>query len=318
MIELQGIVKNYGEVRAVDDIGFQVNKGEIVGFLGPNGAGKSTTLKMITTYLTPTAGKITIDDLNTIDDARAVRKLIGYLPEHNPLYTEMTVYDYLKFVADARDIPKDKQKQEFKRVIEKCGLKEDVSKQIQTLSKGYRQRVGLAQAIIHDPKILILDEPTTGLDPNQILEIRELIKELGKYKTLIISSHISQEVQAVCDRIIIINKGKIVADGSTEELKASFQGKTRLNLELMISDEDLSFLQESLPAISLVSKELGEQGTHKLIFEYDKNLDYRKQIFQLIKEKNWDLYEMFRENISLEDVFRNLTIENKDSVGEGE
>jgi len=306
MIQLENLVKDYGDLRAVDHINFTINDGEILGFLGPNGAGKSTTLKMITCYLSPTFGNISVGEFNVQEHSQQIREMIGYLPEHNPLYTEMTVYDYLKFVADVRNI-KDF-KSALKRTIDKCGLHGVISKPINTLSKGYRQRVGLAQAIIHDPKILILDEPTTGLDPNQIVEIRELIIELGKEKTLIISSHILQEVQAVCDRIVIINKGKIVADGSTEELKASFQNKTRLNLEFIQPIENLELLTEKFP--NVIISEKTETEKHLLLtLEYDALLDLRPQIFEFIKEQNWIMVEMHKANVSLEAVFRNLTIE---------
>ncbi len=306
MIQLENLVKDYGDLRAVDHINFTINDGEILGFLGPNGAGKSTTLKMITCYLSPTFGDISVGNYNVKEHSQQIREMIGYLPEHNPLYTEMTVYDYLKFVADVRNI-KDF-KSALKRTIDKCGLHGVISKPIDTLSKGYRQRVGLAQAIIHDPKILILDEPTSGLDPNQIAEIRELIIELGKEKTLIISSHILQEVQAVCDRIVIINKGKIVADGSTEELKASFQNKTKLNLEIIKPVSNLEMLLEKLPNIT-ISSQSSTDTTMKLTLEYDALLDLRPEIFGFVKEQNWVLLEMYKANVSLEDVFRNLTIE---------
>lgn len=306
MIQLENLVKDYGDLRAVDHINFTINEGEILGFLGPNGAGKSTTLKMLTCYLSPTFGNISVGEFNVQDHSQQIREMIGYLPEHNPLYTEMTVYDYLKFVAEVRNI-KDF-KSALKRTIDKCGLHGVISKPIDTLSKGYRQRVGLAQAIIHDPKILILDEPTTGLDPNQIVEIRELIIELGKEKTLIISSHILQEVQAVCDRIVIINKGKIVADGSTEELKAGFQNKTRLKLEFTQPLNNLELLTGKFPNVTISEKT--ETDKHlQLTLEYDALLDLRPQIFEFIKEQNWILVEMHKANVSLEAVFRNLTIE---------
>lgn len=306
MIQLENLVKDYGDLRAVDHINFTINEGEILGFLGPNGAGKSTTLKMITCYLSPTFGNISVGEFNVQDHSQQIREMIGYLPEHNPLYTEMTVYDYLKFVADIRNI-KDF-KSALKRTIDKCGLHGVISKPIDTLSKGYRQRVGLAQAIIHDPKILILDEPTTGLDPNQIVEIRELIIELGKEKTLIISSHILQEVQAVCDRIVIINKGKIVADGTTQELKASFQNRTKLKLEIMKPVTSLDLLLEKMPNIS-ISTQADNETTMQLTLEYDAVLDLRADIFGFAKEHNWTLLEMHKANVSLEAVFRNLTIE---------
>ena len=307
MIQLQNLVKDYGSLRAVDHINFEINEGEILGFLGPNGAGKTTTLKMITCFFEPTEGNISVENFNVLENSREIRKMIGYLPEHNPLYLEMTVYDYLKFVAEVREIPDFKTR--LKEVINKCGLHGIVGKPINTLSKGYKQRVGIAQAIIHDPKILILDEPTVGLDPNQIVEIRELIKELGKEKTLIISSHILQEVQAVCDRIVIINKGKIVADGSTEELKSNFQNKTKINLELIAKEDEISSLTENVENISLLSVTPKGNDVVQAIIEFDSGVDKRAEIFQHIKSREWTLLEMRRDHVSLEAVFRNLTIE---------
>ncbi|HCX73520.1 MAG TPA: multidrug ABC transporter ATP-binding protein [Candidatus Cloacimonas sp.] len=307
MIQLQNLVKDYGNLRAVDHINFEINEGEILGFLGPNGAGKSTTLKMITCFLTPTAGNITVEDRNVYDNSKEIREMIGYLPETNPLYTDMTVYDYLKFVADIRKISNFKQR--LKEVTDKCGLHGVVSKPIGTLSKGYRQRVGLAQAIIHDPKILILDEPTTGLDPNQIVEIRQLIKELGKEKTLIMSSHILQEVQAVCDRIVIINKGKIVADGSTQQLQNNFQNKNKLVLEIMATKDELGSLADAVEGVELLSLEPVTAHINKAVLEYSVEQDKRKEIYEFIKQQEWVLLEMKRESMSLEAVFRNLTIE---------
>jgi ABC-2 type transport system ATP-binding protein len=241
------------------------------------------------------------------DNSKEIREMIGYLPETNPLYTDMTVYDYLKFVADIRKISNFKQR--LKEVTDKCGLHGVVSKPIGTLSKGYRQRVGLAQAIIHDPKILILDEPTTGLDPNQIVEIRQLIKELGKEKTLIMSSHILQEVQAVCDRIVIINKGKIVADGSTQQLQNNFQNKNKLVLEIMATKDELGSLADAVEGVELLSLEPVTAHINKAVLEYSVEQDKRKEIYEFIKQQEWVLLEMKRESMSLEAVFRNLTIE---------
>jgi len=295
-------------VRAVNGINFTVSEGEIVGFLGPNGAGKSTTLKIITCFLSPTEGNINIDNLNIYEHSEQIRNMIGYLPENNPLYTDMIVYDYLKYIGQLRGLSEQEFNHNLRNVIEKCGLWGYVAKPIHTLSKGYRQRVGLAQAIIHDPKILILDEPTSGLDPNQIVEIRDLIKDLGKEKTLILSTHILQEVQAVCNRIVIINDGDIVADGSMEELKKSMQGKTRLSLELIAPDFDPQALTATIPEVEIVSL---KQEDNKLLLEleYVTTEDLRKDIYAYIKKHDWILLEMHREVMSLEDLFRTLTIE---------
>ena len=307
MIQLQNLSKDFGTLRAVDKINFDINEGEILGFLGPNGAGKTTTLRMISCFLDPTAGNIHIGKYNVREHSLQIRKMIGYLPEHNPLYTEMTVYDYLRFIAEIREITNFKKR--LKEILEKCGLHGVIHKPINILSKGYKQRVGFAQAILHDPKILLLDEPTSGLDPNQIVEIRKLIKELGKEKTLLISSHILQEVQAVCDRIVIINEGKIVADGSTEELKSSFQNKTKLELELNASEEELRQMIDELKNISINSITSKENKYILTELEYESIADRRADIYNYIKAKDWTLLEMHRVNVSLEAVFRNLTIE---------
>ncbi len=310
MIQLQNLTKDFGTLRAVDHINFDINDGEILGFLGPNGAGKTTTLRMITSFLNPTEGNITVEDYNILENSQKIRKMIGYLPEHNPLYTEMTVYDYLKFVADIREIKNFKKR--LKEVIEQCGLHGIIEKPINTLSKGYKQRVGIAQAILHNPKILILDEPTSGLDPNQIAEIRELIKELGKEKTLLISTHILQEVQAVCERIVIINKGKIVADGSTEELKSSFQNITKINLELNAKENEIKEMTENLKNVKLVSTLPKDKNFIHAELEFDSTVDRRPDIYNYIKAKDWTLLEMHRVNVSLEAVFRNLTVEGEE------
>ncbi len=307
MIRIKDLTKNYGSVRAVDNINFEINEGEILGFLGPNGAGKTTTLRMITCFLSPTSGNIEVENMNTNDKQLEIKKLIGYLPENNPLYIDMTVYDYLKFIADIREITNFNSR--IKQVIAQCGLGGVVQKPINTLSKGYKQRVGIAQAILHDPKILVLDEPTSGLDPNQIVEIRELIKELGKEKTLIISSHILQEVQAVCSRIIIINEGKIVADGSTEELQSAFQNKIKLILELIAPENEIPQLSDQITEINILSISPLNETAFKIEIEFDAGNDLRTKIFDFIKTKEWKLLEMHRQNISLEAVFRSLTIE---------
>ncbi|MEZ5149214.1 MAG: ATP-binding cassette domain-containing protein, partial [Bacteroidales bacterium] len=217
-IVVDNLTKLYGPQRAVDGISFRVKTGEILGFLGPNGAGKTTTMKAITTYLNPTEGTVSVGQFNIHDNPDEVKRSIGYLPENNPLYTEMGLIDYLRFVAELQGIEKSKVNDRIREMIQVCGLEDEKHKKIGELSKGYKQRVGLAQALIHDPQVLILDEPTSGLDPNQIVEIRELIKKIGREKTVILSSHILAEVEATCDRILIINKGKIVADGTAREL----------------------------------------------------------------------------------------------------
>jgi len=307
MIKVEHLTKHYGHVKAVDDISFHVRDVEILGFLGPNGAGKSTTLRIMTSYLTPTSGNIHINNLNVLDDSLDIRKIIGYLPENNPLYPEMNVYDFLKFSAAARQIEGKAFEERLKKVSELCGLHGVIHKKISELSKGYKQRTGLAQAIFHDPEILILDEPTTGLDPNQIVEIRNLIKQLGKEKTVVISSHILQEIQATADRMVIINKGKIAADGTIDELMSGFKGYTRLHLEFEGSDhvKDLTKIHEKVKLADIHTS----NGITKVVIEYPNNLDLRKDVFQYVVKKGWILLEMNRHRTSLEDMFRILTVE---------
>ncbi|MCF7884899.1 MAG: ATP-binding cassette domain-containing protein [Candidatus Marinimicrobia bacterium] len=309
MIRIENLTKYYGSFRALDQINFQVQDGEILGFLGPNGAGKTTTMQIMTSYLAPSEGNIFVDDYNVIEDSFEIRNNLGYLPEHNPLYEDMIVYDFLKFVAKMRKIDDNLIKDRIKEVIEVCGLKRVIHREIGVLSKGYKQRVGLAQAIIHDPSILILDEPTSGLDPNQIAEIRELIKTLGKKKTVLISSHILQEIQATADRMVIINEGKIAADGTLDELMAKFRGDTLLEMELKNADEKkLESISEIDNKIKIVEIDDSKEGA-KLKLEYPNTIDPREEIFEFAVNNEWKILEMSRSRTSLEDVFRKLTVE---------
>ena len=309
MIEIHNLVKNYGATKAVRDISFSVKTGEILGFLGPNGAGKTTTLRIITGYLSPTAGNVFVEDKNVIEDSMDIRQMIGYLPEMNPLYQDLNVYSLLEFVARAREIDHRQFRIRLNEVIEVCGLKGVVHMNISELSKGYRQRVGLAQAILHDPKILILDEPTAGLDPNQIVEIRNLIKQLGKEKTVIISSHILQEIQATVDRMIIINKGEIVADGTIDKLMSDFEGKTRLRLELLNADEESVRAVQSFNSGILLTDFTRDEELTTAVLEYPNSLDPRPDIFKYAVKHKWVVLEMSRHKSSLEDLFRKITIE---------
>jgi ABC-2 type transport system ATP-binding protein len=309
VIEIRNLVKNYGETKAVRDISFSIRAGEILGFLGPNGAGKTTTLKVITGYLSPTAGNVFVEGKNVIEDSMDIRKMIGYLPEMNPLYQDMDVYSFLEFVGRAREIDRSQFRVRLNEVIEVCGLKGVIHMNIGELSKGYRQRVGLAQAILHDPKILILDEPTAGLDPNQIVEIRGLIKQLGKQKTVIISSHILQEIQATVNRMIIINKGEIVADGTIDELMSDFEGKTRLRLELLNADEESVKSVQSFNEGILLTDFVHADELTTAVLEYPNSLDPRPEIFKFAVKHKWIILEMSRHKSSLEDLFRKLTIE---------
>ena len=306
MIKIQNLSKNYGDVEAVKSISFEIKSGEIVGFLGANGAGKSTTLKMITGFLTPTNGDIHVNGLNIKNSLLDIQKEIGYLPEFNPLYTEMKVYDILEFTANIRGMIGADFKKSLTRVSDQCGLKGVMHKLISECSKGYKQRIGLACAMIHDPSILILDEPVTGLDPNQIIEIRQLIKNLGKEKLVLMSSHILQEIQATVDRIIIINNGEIVADGSNEQLLNEFKGKSTLKVETRGSTKkDLNTMCQEL---DVKAQSIDKSGkNHISVFEFDKSKDPRENIFSYAVKSNWVITQMTPQSAGLESIFRTLT-----------
>tara|TARA_B100000470_G_scaffold217439_1_gene201739 strand:+ start:1676 stop:2620 length:945 start_codon:yes stop_codon:yes gene_type:complete len=311
MIKVQDLSKNYGDVQAVKSIDFEIDDGEIVGFLGENGAGKTTTLKMLTGYLAPTAGNVEINDLNINDSALEIQKQIGYLPELNPLYPEMSVYEYLEFIARVRNITGKNFREALIRVVDRCGLQGVVHKEVSSCSKGYKQRIGLAGSMIHDPKILILDEPVTGLDPNQIVEIRELIKSLGREKLVLMSSHILQEIQATVDRIMIIHQGEIVANGTNDELMSSFKGNTILNLEVRNANENsLKDLSVGVPNIDVSNIE--EKKDHHLIqLEYSQEVDPRENLFNYAVSSGWVILKMTPTTTDLEDIFRKLTMEGK-------
>ena len=308
MIKVKDLSKNYGPVEAVKSISFDLKDGEVIGFLGANGAGKTTTLKMMTGYLVPTEGSITVNGMDIIEDTHSIQEQIGYLPELNPLYSEMRVYDYLEFLAAIRDVRGSQFKESLARVVEQCGLRGVVHKNISDCSKGYKQRIGLAAAMIHDPKILILDEPVTGLDPNQIIEIRSLIRSLGKEKLVFMSSHILQEIQATVDRIIIINEGEIVANGTNEELMTSFMGNVLLTMEVKGAKVDsIKHIQETLPNVKFISTSK-EKSIHTIQLEYEKNKDSREEIFNYAVKNKWSILKMTPKTTNLEDIFRNLTM----------
>jgi len=306
-IILENLTKKYGYQKAVDHISFHVKTGEVLGFLGPNGAGKTTTMKILAGLLAPNEGDARIGEFSVREKPDEIKKIIGYLPENNPLYTEMAVIDYLAFAASIQGIARNKIDGRIREMIRTCGLNAEKHKKIGELSKGYRQRVGLAQAMIHDPKVLILDEPTTGLDPNQIVEIRRLIKELGKEKTVILSTHILPEVEATCDRILIISKGKIVADGTSENLRKQSQGRELLRIRIEDGERnDIVRQLQGLDQVGLVDPIRGIENS----YEVQSRSEYsnRRAIYQLCVKNNWMLTEMTPVETKLEDLFRDLTI----------
>ena len=318
MITVQNLTKLYGTARALKGISFEVKTGEVIGFLGPNGAGKSTTMKILTGYLLPTSGTATVDGLDVVDHSLEVRRKIGYLPESTPLYTEMRVDDYLRFAGEIRGVPLPRLKSAVERVIGLCGLSKVTGKNILELSKGFKQRVGLAQAMIHEPDVLVLDEPTSGLDPNQIVEVRSLVKELSKDHTVILSTHYLQEVEASCSRVIIVRQGEIVADDTRDNLVAKLPGG--------------AILARIRGPVDAVKRQLQELMTGRRVTEISKDGDYvlyriegsghggsahgkdnvTEAIADLVVKNKWSLAELTRERASLEDVFRKLTVDERE------
>jgi ABC-2 type transport system ATP-binding protein len=310
MIEVKNLSKYYGSITAINDISFNISQGDIIGFLGPNGAGKTTTMKILTCFMRPTKGSVKIGGYDIYDAPIEVKKLIGYLPESNPLYYDMKVINYLKYIGKLKELSDKDLNKQIDSVIDKCGLEEVFNRKIGNLSKGYKQRVGLAQAIISDPPILILDEPTSGLDPNQIIEIRELIKDLGKEKTVILSTHILPEVETTCNRIIIINNGRLVADGTKEELSRAKEDVYNFILSVKYSDEEkvknvLDKIEE-IKHIKLMNK-----VKNILTFEIETGQikDINEKIFFKCVENNFIIYEFKKVEYSLEDIFKNLTLQ---------
>ncbi|WP_288681338.1 ATP-binding cassette domain-containing protein [uncultured Brachyspira sp.] len=311
MISVKNLTKYYGDFQALKGISFEIKSGEIVGILGPNGAGKSTTLRILTCYFNPTSGDAIIDGKSILDEENNVKKIIGYLPESAPLYNDMCVFDYLVYMADIQELERSKLNERLHYVVNVCGLKEVISKPIGELSKGYKQRVGLAGAIIHDPKILILDEPTNGLDPNQIVEIRELIKELGKEKTVLVSTHILSEVESTCSRAIIINKGNIIADDTPENLSLNFGNNDKSStIKISIKTNDnIESVKEKLLSVSDIYKVEIEDNFNSIkeLTIYSNSEEPRDEIYRFIKSTDWIIYEMTRVKENLETVFHTLT-----------
>jgi ABC-2 type transport system ATP-binding protein len=311
-IAVRNLTKKYGDQPAIDDITFDVKTGEILGFLGPNGAGKTTTMKILTCYMAPTSGTVEVDGLDIAENSVQVRRRIGYLPEMNPLYYDMNVLDYLQYSARLQGMKESDLAARMKEMVHVCGLESVRHKDIGEMSKGFRQRVGLAQAMIHDPEVLIMDEPTSGLDPNQIVEIRNLIKQLGRAKTVILSTHILTEVQATCDRVLIINEGKIVADGSPEQLERDFTASDTLTVELKTFSrnpiEDIIPKLRILAYVSDVSLLSQEYGVSRFEIRTQKGADIREATFRLAVSEQWIVLEMHRKGTTLEDVFHKLTM----------
>jgi ABC-2 type transport system ATP-binding protein len=301
MIQVNGLTKDYGARRALHNITFHANQGEIVGFLGPNGAGKTTTMRILTGYMPPTDGEVTVAGYDVVEESLEVRKRVGYLPETVPLYTDMTALEYLKFMADLRHIP-DSEDRAYE-TLESVNLKDRANSYIGNFSKGMRQRVGLAQALIHRPEVLILDEPTIGLDPNQVVEIREVIREIGKDRTVLFSTHILSEAQQICDRVLIINKGKIVAEDTPENLQSRLVGSQRVVLRVRGETDDLAGKVKKIKGV----RDVESKADGSVEFEFSAGQDVRPQVAKAVIQGGYDLLEMRAVGMSLEEIFLELT-----------
>ena len=316
MVEVKHLTKCYGDIKAVDDISFTVETGEVLGFLGPNGAGKSTTMNMITGYISSTSGTVTIDGSEILDNPKETKKKIGYLPEIPPLYVDMTVRKYLEFMFDLKKVKLPK-KEHIDEVMRLVRISEQSERIIKNLSKGYRQRIGFAQALLGNPPVLILDEPTVGLDPKQIIEIRKLIKSLGKKHTVIFSSHVLSEISATCDRIIVISNGKIVADAKTEELSTAVSGEEKLSLEIEGASADIISAIKKIPAVIRANKvKTMRDNTAKYMVEYEKGVDIRRDVFSAMARIGCPILDMQSGNETLEDMFLKLTTSEQNNYSE--
>ena len=311
MIEVQDLTKTFGERTAVDHISFAVNKGEILGFLGPNGAGKTTTMRMLTSFMPATSGTARIAGFDVFDNSLEVRRHIGYLPENPPVYPDMTVESYLDFVARIKGVPAEKRTQRVTDALEKTNITDKRDELIKRLSRGYKQRVGLAQALVHDPDVIILDEPTVGLDPKQIIEVRHLIKNLAGSHTIVLSTHILPEVSMTCDRVVIINKGKIAAVDTPQNLTSQLKGGQRIRVEVQASEQPLREALAQIPGASRVQIEAAPLTGHVLAtIEAAEGKDIRSAIAARIVEKGWPLFELKGVSLSLEDIFLELTTDD--------
>lgn len=309
MIRVEHLYKSFGDVHAVKDVSFNVSRGEVVGLLGPNGAGKTTTMRIITGYLTADKGSVYVNGVPVAASTVETRSLIGYLPENAPLYLDMEVTDFLEYIARMRGIASEDINTRIRDMVETCGLGEVIGRPIGKLSRGYKQRVGLAQALIHRPPILILDEPTSGLDPNQIAEIRELIKQIGTERTVVLSTHIMQEVEATCSRAFIINEGELVGQGSLEELMSRRGGSLRYHVTVRAGEDELRQKISAMAGVKFVDFEGdGRDGWQGVVFHSDKKDGTGEDIFKWVVANNWSLRELREEKVSLEEVFRNLTV----------
>lgn len=308
MIRVLGLTKDYGSRRAISDLTFHAEKGEILGFLGPNGAGKTTTMRILTGYMPPTSGKVSIGGHDVIEESLAVRRIVGYMPETVPLYSDMTVYEYLKYMADLRRVKNAKQR--IYETLEDVQLSDRANGYVGKLSKGMRQRVGLAQALLHQPEVLILDEPTIGLDPKQVVKFRELIRQIGKDRTVLLSTHILPEVQQVCDRVLIINNGHIVTEDSPEQLQARLTGTQRVSVHVRGELGDLPNQLAGIPGVNLITPKADD----RFEFESSPGYDARPQVAKAIVSAGYDLLELTPVNLSLEDIFLQLTRDDAEIV----
>ncbi len=306
-LKVRGVTKRFGSRAAVDNLSFDVRRGEVVGFLGPNGAGKTTTMRMLTSFYTPDEGTLLVNGVDTQESDLETRRSIGYLPENNPLYADLLVKEYLSFVADLRRMPMSERQENTDRTVEETGLEEVFYRPINQLSKGYRQRVGLAQAILHRPSILIMDEPTEGLDPNQRITIRELIRSLGQERTVMLSTHVMQEVEASCERVLMIARGRLVADSLVSDLLKHTTGAKRVHVEL--EGDRVEGVLNNLSGVESIEREDSADGRKRYVLSVEQDADPRAEIFETAKRRGWTLWELHEDAVDLEDVFHELTAE---------